>query len=90
MDMELGTNGERENGEDLDQLSMEELSRGVQASMAPNPWEAGRYSIMSDDGDPFVRYFDKYKSSMVWAPLVPIDKSAQVTDIIKAAVDTLF
>jgi hypothetical protein len=72
-------------------INMQDLSRGAQASMAPNPWEAGHFNIINDlADDPFVRNFDKYKEAMVWAPLVPLDKSAQLTDIFTNEINKLF
>jgi hypothetical protein len=59
--------------------------------MVPNLWEAGHYTIINDLGDdPFVWNFDKYKASMVWAPLIPVDKSAQLIDSLRNAINTIF
>jgi hypothetical protein len=67
------------------------LSRAAQAAQVPNPWEAGHYTIINDLGDdPFVRNFDKYKTNMAWAPLVPVAKNSQLSQILSTAVDQLF
>src|SRR5581483_3813047 len=59
--------------------------------MVPNPWEAGHYTIMNDLGDDaFIRNFDKYKASMVWAPLVPPDKTSQLDQLLTQAVQDIF
>jgi hypothetical protein len=73
-------------------INMADVSRGFQASMVPNPWEEGLYTIPNDlnNQDPFIRNFDKYRNSAVWAPLAPLNQSSQIVDLLRQDLDEIF
>src|SRR5690606_10679931 len=71
-------------------VSHEALEKAYQIAMAPNPWEAGRYNIPSDEpADPFVKFFDEFDYHVFWAPVFsPEDvEIAELQDKISEALD---
>lgn len=53
-------------------LTPDDIERGYQVAMAPNPWEGNVYNIMNDEGtDQFVHNFDSQHIGAVWAPILP-------------------
>jgi hypothetical protein len=86
------------NGRIPDSISAADMQRAYAPAMAPNPWEANRYNIISDIGaDSFVRNFSPEQGTFgpiqqaaFWAPIFAPNKLAQSSQEIKNEVDALF
>lgn len=74
-------------------ITQTDMERAYQAAMAPNPWESGKYNIINDLGDPFVKNFDeRTRLHAFWAPIVSEDKLGGgngLQDDLKVLIDQL-
>ena len=70
-------------------INAEALDSAYQAAMAPNPWEANRYNIISDLGpDNFTVHFDAIKEgkTVFWAPIISPSKQGALVDEVKGQI----
>lgn len=72
-------------------ITADDMERAYQPAMAPNPWEANRYSIINDlNDDAFVRNFGTDQNAAFWAPVFAPDKLSKLHDSVTGAVNSLF